>query len=126
MEKSLVYGIAPKPCRNGHGIEHRIRVGKKRNLVCSLCNRLKRIKDSYGVSEEVYKDLLERQFGKCAICGASWQASGRRFSVDHSHETGKVRGLLCGSCNFGLGQFKDDPDLLMRAVGYLMASRGNP
>ena len=44
---------------------------------------------------------------------------GGRFHIDHDHSTGKVRGLLCTACNMGLGLFKDDPEMLLRAIDYL-------
>lgn len=70
----------------------------------------------YGLDEPAYAKLLARQDGLCAIC----KKVGRgRLHVDHDHHTGKVRGLLCRSCNFGLGNFKDDCGLLRAAVGYL-------
>ncbi len=68
----------------------------------------------YGITEERYDELYAQQEGRCAICGV-----GGALSVDHNHETGVVRGLLCHACNTGLGGLKDSPELLLRAVEYL-------
>lgn len=64
-----------------------------------------------------YQYLHDIQAGKCAICGIKPQ--NKALAVDHDHESFKVRGLLCGSCNGGLGFFKDNPKLLMKATRYL-------
>lgn len=74
---------------------------------------------TYGISEEEYNILFNSQNGKCKICHC---VSNRKLSVDHSHSTGKIRGLLCHNCNVGLGHFKDDPILLQTALEYLNAS----
>lgn len=55
----------------------------------------------------------------CAICGLAESASSKRLASDHDHSNGKDRGFLCGTCNTGLGLFKDDPSLLKKAIGYL-------
>ncbi len=60
--------------------------------------------------------MLEAQGGGCAICGKP--PGDIALHVDHCHETGRVRGLLCFSCNAGLGQFRHDPDLLYQAMEY--------
>lgn len=95
-------------------------------------NNLKR---NYGITEIDYSEMLAAQEGKCLICskelvsqvdrhraftGAAEELVGR---VDHCHGTGKVRGILCFSCNVGLGKFGDDEELMLRAVRYLRASR---
>lgn len=81
-----------------------------------LTQRLKK----YGLTVDGYRNLLKLQNGKCAICGAELADNvGNRLYVDHDHESGKIRGLLCAKCNFGIGQFNDDPDLLRKAITYL-------
>lgn len=81
-------------------------------------NKKSVLRVKYGLSWEEYQDMFERQNGVCAICEKTEE--GRMLSVDHKHdETGKVRGLLCGSCNRALGLFKDDPELLQRAKEYV-------
>lgn len=70
----------------------------------------------YGLESEEYKQLLIEQAGRCKICQ---RAGGRKLVIDHSHETGKVRGLLCHSCNTALGKFQDSPVILMEAINYL-------
>lgn len=80
----------------------------------------------YGITRAEYDLLLEAQAGGCAICGT--KVGGRvhkRMSVDHDHGTGKVRGLLCLACNKGLGRFRDDTELLAKAMAYLKNTRGN-
>lgn len=75
-------------------------------------------KKKYGITPEEYAERLEQQNGVCAICSQTCK-SGRRLAVDHDHVTGTVRGLLCGTCNIGLGCFQDDPILLGGAIAYL-------
>lgn len=78
------------------------------------------IKKKYGISKEQYEQLLQKQNNKCSICGVEHIDSHRkRLFIDHNHETGKIRGLLCQPCNTGLGHFKDNPVLLKKAVQYL-------
>lgn len=73
----------------------------------------------YGITPEEYAALLDRQLGRCAICRADSAGGRGGWHVDHDHNTGKVRGLLCHSCNLGLGHLKDDPALLRAAMEYL-------
>lgn len=77
----------------------------------------------YGITVEEYDARLLAQDGCCAICkGEEPQARrGENWSVDHDHATGVVRGLLCGSCNVGLGNFKDSVANLLAAAEYLIA-----
>ena len=73
----------------------------------------------YKLSLEEYEQMLKDQNGKCAICGRPVADFERGLAVDHDHETGKVRGLICPNCNRGLGGFFDNLDLLKGAVEYL-------
>src|SRR5271166_3229682 len=68
----------------------------------------------YDLTHDEYIDLVAQQKGLCAICG-----NGLATDIDHDHETGSVRGLLCNNCNRGLGCFRDDPILLQSAIEYL-------
>jgi hypothetical protein len=79
------------------------------------------LKRKYGISPDEYKALLHQQNGECLICGST--GGSRRLAVDHCHSTGLVRGLLCTSCNQGLGFFKDEISLLRRAIDYVGAAR---
>ena len=77
------------------------------------------------ISLDTYNDLLLKQNNKCAICGydetalANNQIKIRRLSVDHDHQTNKIRGLLCKNCNSAIGLFKDNPDIILSAYRYL-------
>lgn len=81
--------------------------------------RENRMAEKYGVSKEQLALMEEKQGGLCAICGKA-NRSYRRLCIDHCHTSGKVRGLLCDGCNTGLGAFKDSPELLNRAISYLV------
>ena len=74
------------------------------------------IQRKYGITKEDYTGILEKQNSCCAICGTSGT---RKLCVDHNHDTGKVRGLLCDMCNSALGFFKDSKLTLSSAVEYL-------
>lgn len=68
-------------------------------------------------------DFVKAQRNRCALCGtgitARTKAPGDRSALDHNHITGAYRGVLCGSCNVGLGNFCDSPELLQKAIDYL-------
>lgn len=76
------------------------------------------IRRHYGLEPEQYAAMEQEQQGLCAICGNP-PPEGTRLAVDHNHKTHEVRGLLCSSCNNGLGRFKDEPELLRLAATYL-------
>lgn len=74
----------------------------------------------YGISLSDRLEMLQCQDGRCKICGVKEEdAPRKRLAIDHCHETGKVRGLLCDHCNKGIGCLKDDPALLLKAITYL-------
>ncbi len=77
------------------------------------------IKRNYGITLEEYNDMFIEQGGRCAICGRHQAEFTRRLLVDHNHETGVLRGLLCYNCNTGLGQFGDKLQLVKNTVKYL-------
>jgi len=71
------------------------------------------IQRAYGITLKEYNCMLEEQGGGCAICGKTPAKEGRRLAVDHSHITGKVRGILCGTCNIKLGMIEYELDLAL-------------
>lgn len=81
----------------------------------------------YGLSMEQYFSLLDRCNGACEICGATLSRDGangtRRMAIDHDHNTGQVRGILCRACNTSVGVLGDDISGLKRALAYLTRSK---
>lgn len=78
------------------------------------------LKTQYGISIEDYNRMYDEQQGKCMICNTPRVNGGKDgLVVDHCHTTGDVRGLLCPSCNTGIGHMKDDVQSLGRAIEYL-------
>ena len=75
------------------------------------------LKHRFGIDSDDYFAMLEDQGGVCAICRE--KPSGKHLHVDHNHETGQIRGLLCKTCNHGLGNFKDNKIYLNNAIEYL-------
>ena len=74
-------------------------------------------KYKYGLSKRQFFALLESQNGRCAICQR--EIADSRVAVDHNHETGEVRGLLCPQCNSGIGLLQDSPAIIRAAAAYL-------
>ena len=84
----------------------------------------------FGISAVDYKRLMAAQGGCCAICGSrnsisDGRGGSRRLAVDHCHATGRIRGLLCHSCNAAIGLMRDDPDRIARAAEYVRVERGD-
>jgi hypothetical protein len=74
-----------------------------------------RVLAKYGLTREEHDRLVLEQLGRCALCGAA----DPELAVDHCHGSGRVRGLLCRSCNQGLGLLRDDVAILQEAIAYL-------
>ncbi len=95
-----------KPCHNARGKESKQRLyGGSRHY---------HLRRRYGIGAADFDELVRQQEGRCLICGRPDPEQ-----VDHDHETGEVRGILCFNCNGGLGQFRDDPRALDRAARYV-------
>lgn len=94
-----------KPCHNARGRATLEKLGGSRTY---------HLKRRYGITADEADEMLAAQGGVCAICRVA-----PAVHVDHDHETGAVRALLCFNCNGGLGQFKDDPFLLQMAAFYV-------
>jgi len=84
-------------------------------------NKNSRLKRMYGITLVQHNQMLKDQDYKCAICGTDKpDGKGNQFNVDHDHTTGKVRGLLCWSCNSLIGYSKENIQSLKTAVDYLI------
>lgn len=83
-----------------------------------------RLKRKYGLTLDDYKNILAEQKECCSICKVNQSNFNKKLAVDHCHKTGKVRGLLCQFCNQGLGNFKDNKQLLDLAIKYLEKHKG--
>ena len=86
---------------------------------CATAQRARARQKLTGCSTQQYAYLLSTQGGMCAICEHSPRQGELALSADHEHSTGRIRGLLCRSCNLGLGFFKDNADCLRRASRYV-------
>jgi hypothetical protein len=105
-----------RPCEAERAKEYRL---ANREAVAAI-NRRTMLKTKYGMTEKVFSMLLAAQGYKCAVCGTEAPGGkGNGFVVDHCHTGGQIRGLLCTSCNTGLGLFKDSPETLSKAIKYL-------
>lgn len=86
--------------------------------------RDKHLRVTYGLTLAGVEGMLKKQSGKCAICKSrivlrSGRGNVLSACVDHCHNTGKIRGLLCRRCNFGLGSFKESPKNFSSAIRYI-------
>jgi len=90
--------------------EEEIKIAAKRRM----------LKHRYNITLEEYVEMYDKQNEKCAICKEDYELGGRKgLYVDHDHKTGKVRGLLCPTCNPAIGKFRDSKTILENAIKYL-------
>ena len=107
-------------CKQGHEYNERNTMRKNDgSRGCKECTSRNQRKRAYGLEWETLDAMIVLQTGCCAVCSNVLEDG--VFHVDHFHDTGQVRGLLCGKCNTGLGQFNDSPALLIAAAEYLLA-----
>lgn len=100
--------------------EYHERVSTRSQMTQSEYWRHWKMKQSYGIGLPDYMKMYTEQKGKCSVCGNERPNFGKcGLVIDHCHSKGHIRGLLCVHCNTGLGQFRDDPVLLAKAIEYL-------
>lgn len=94
-------------------------------------NRDKKIKKRYGINSDTVHAMYKKQKGRCGICNVKGDVFEVGYTekpiplgIDHSHKSGKVRGLLCNHCNFGLGHLRDNKKYLAKAIKYLEEHKG--
>lgn len=120
-----------KPCRRNH-------ISKRftSNAMCVECDTFHKLDTNkaknyelqakYGITFDTYTELLKKQNFVCAICQKPESKLVKKkickLAVDHCHETGRIRALLCYACNVGIGFFKHNPDLLRKAALYCEAT----
>ena len=92
----------------------------KHKSKCKQCIKEATVLRRYNISLEDYDRLLEDQGYCCAICGSE-DPKAARFHIDHNHKTNEVRGLLCATCNQGIGLLQDSPNVILKAAQYLIS-----
>lgn len=98
-------------CRyNAANVRRRTPEGRRKKRLLSIQYR-------HSMSAEEYLEMVDKQENLCAICGNP--PSSKALAVDHDHVTNKTRELLCASCNFGLGWFRDDTETMKKAIEYI-------
>jgi hypothetical protein len=113
-----------KEWRARDGNLDRVREGQRRTYARhSQKYGIRMLKTKFGVTEDDFNSMFERQAGRCACCGRHQTEFKRRLSVDHDHQTGVVRGLLCSGCNTAIGQVRENTDVLKSMIDYLQNAR---
>lgn len=108
-------------CRLCRNMQKREYINSLSKTEKALLYRKEQLKKRYNISLEQFEQMLKKQHNKCAICKSNKVncSIAKNMHVDHCHSTGKVRGLLCSTCNRGIGFLKDSPKLLKNAAKYL-------
>lgn len=114
----------PDTCNNGHRLDVETVILWHNEWRCPQCRteslRQYRVK-KYGITSEQYEMMLEEQNYQCPICERAFGETGEQAAIDHDHETGAVRGLLCKQCNLGIGNLQDDVTRVRNALQYLLS-----
>lgn len=99
--------------------EYRIRSADKNNARAKKWREKNSLKFRYNISNEDWQEMFNKQEGKCRICFIHAKDLKRGLAVDHCHDSKKVRGLLCHSCNMAIGLMKHDVSIINHAISYL-------
>ena len=116
------FGVASrcKPCANISAQKWKDANKEKAREIDRRAKRKSHRKTKYGISPEMFADMLLKSGSACTICRRSFLTTSDAH-IDHDHRTGKIRNLLCAPCNMALGLLKDDPLMLIRAAQYLIS-----
>lgn len=105
--------------------DYRKRYNEKNRIKIRKWNAINSRFRKFGITEDDYNQMFMSQDGKCSICKRHQNDLKRSLAVDHCHRTGRIRGLLCGSCNSAIGYMKDDIIILESAIEYLRSWTNN-
>lgn len=105
-------------CRNGHEYPENPPRKVDGARICYACNEDNRRKQVYGLTSEQYAEMYAKQKGKCDTCKRAFKNS-KDTHIDHEHDSGVVRAILCGGCNLILGHAGDDADRLRALAAYV-------
>jgi hypothetical protein len=124
-KESKLFTDFNKSSKSKDGLQHYCRACSNKNrkewdLADPERTRGKYLRETYGIKLSDYAAMLEAQGHKCAICGQDETRFKKKLVIDHDHATGEVRQLLCNMCNHGIGNFKDDIDLMANAIKYIL------
>lgn len=129
LEKSSGLRDKCKPCRNAQRVANR-KANRQKFLAYEHTERYKKqqfiytLKRNYGITLDDFNLMLTTQNNKCRICNQEERHKNKKIlSVDHCHESGKVRGLLCHRCNVILGLIKENTNVLENAISYLKENK---
>lgn len=114
--------VPNKPCKHGHALRYIesnncVECGKLIRIRMKDVVKIKRLLKEYDLPEDKYWEMVDEQNSSCKICKL-YVEDNFKLHVDHCHDTGKVRGLLCTNCNIGIGNFKHSSGLLHQAALY--------
>lgn len=96
----------------------------KKEKTCKRCRKDIYRRSKYGIGNIEWEEIYNNQEKKCAICKQQFNKESEA-QVDHNHESGQVRGLLCRSCNLGIGHIKENPVFLLSSCKYLLSTDDN-
>lgn len=119
-EKTLQRFYKDKRAKDGRMSMCKVCRGKKYDRGDSRRDR--NLKYRYGISIEEYDELLQQQKGACAICDKKYEKGSKQFHIDHCHDNGHIRGILCHDCNTALGKLGDSIDAIKKVLKYLKGS----
>jgi hypothetical protein len=118
------------PNKDGYGSwciscdqEYRKEYNRKHYIENKKANLSRAMKKNYGITMDDKENILENQNYKCPICGIELRLIERKSCVDHDHDTGIIRGVICGNCNIMLGGARDNPDILFSGAKYLVTHK---
>lgn len=111
---------------SGYAKQMRDRARKGNKARCQSCVRGYNIERTHGIVPAEFDELMVKQGHSCAICKSSFTAKTKEIHVDHSHDSGIVRGILCHSCNVALGHMAEETRNFLGAISYLYASDSAP
>ena len=111
-------GLQPR-CKSCQSLSNKESKAKKDPLELKKRQYKANIKYMYGVSIEWVEERLAAHNNKCKVCGTKMKLYTNTVAIDHCHETGEVRDIVCKKCNTAMGQFRDDPKLIAKAIDYL-------
>lgn len=125
-------------CKNGHNLSTTRKQGPTGTPYCKVCksayainymntNQYQRTNNSwrhklkklYDLTEQEYIDIYVKQDGKCAICRSDVEYRGSATHMDHCHNSGAIREILCSHCNTAIGLLKENTEIMYRAIEYI-------